>query len=202
MSFAVFLILFCAAGTCLAVDDIEQVNMALDQESTPQPEDNYLLISFVKLVAVLVVIILAVWLVIRLFSKQIRSRMQGSWLRIIDEVSLGQNRGVVLCEIGGKIYALGVTDHQINLLFDLEDPDLIADIELAGMEAATAGDTASTGWEARINHWLSLLGGKHYQRNAAPRDFHRLVQEQGRRMKDIYENDVHIERYEDKKKEQ
>lgn len=188
------LALGCAVGTVQAIDNIDQLNTAMDQETTPAPQDNYLLVGFLKLIGVLIVIIAIVWLLVRMFGRQIRARMQGSWLRVLDEVSLGQNRGVVLCEINGKIYALGVTDHQINCLFELDDPELLADIELASMQAAEEQKLAEPAWLARVNQWLDRLGGQSRRRAPVPRNFHRLVQEQSQRMKDIYEQEVHNER--------
>ena len=195
------LVLGTALSPGLAIDDIEQLNMAMDQEAAPEPEDNYLLIGFLKLIGVLVVIILIVWLLIRLFGRQIRSRMQGTWLRVLDEVSLGPNRGVVLCELGGKIYGLGVTDHQISPLFELDDPELLADIELAGMQAAEEQKLSEPQWMSAINKWLERLGGESYRPGPAPRNFHRLVQEQSQRMKDIYEQEVHNERNTDDRRQ-
>lgn len=186
--------LFGMVNLSLAVQNIDQLNKELDQQAAPQPQDDYLLFGFLKLAAVLAIIVLAVWLLLKLFGKQIRSRMQGSWLRVIDEVSLGQNRGVVLCEIGGRIYALGVTDHQINMLFDIDDPDLLADIELANLETVSEENEAQSGWTAGFNKWLDILGGKRYRRPPRPKNFHRLVQEQSQRMKDIYDNELHNER--------
>lgn len=85
-----------------------------------------------KLVFSLLVIILLAYLVIRVFGKQVNRRFRGRWLQVIDELIIGPNRGVVLCEIGGRILALGVTDHSINVLFEINDEDLIKEMLAVG----------------------------------------------------------------------
>jgi flagellar protein FliO/FliZ len=172
-------ILFLTAAA-LGVDNIQDLNNAINLEQ-PKAESNNLWLSLLKLILVLGVIIVAAWSIIRLFAKQVSSKMQGTWLHVVDEVMLGQNKGLVLCEVSGKIYALGVTDGQINLLFEVDNPKLLEEISRGDNIRAEKKDTPF------INSINSLFNRKiKMEKNiSSPKDFHLLMQEQTKRIKDI-----------------
>ncbi len=48
-------------------------------------------------------IVAAAWSIIRLFGRQLSRKIQGDWLYVADEVMIGQNRGIVLCESAGGL---------------------------------------------------------------------------------------------------
>ena len=168
------------AGTALGVDNIQDLNNAINQEQ-PQVEPNSLWLSFLKLILVLGLIIAAAWSIIRLFAKQVSTKMQGTWLHVVDEVMLGQNRGVVLCEVSGKIYALGVTDGQINLLFEVDNPKLLEEISAGDYVLAEKKELP---FMNSINSWFNRKL-KMDKNTSSPKDFHLLMQEQAKRIKDV-----------------
>jgi len=164
-------------GSALGIDNIQDLNTAMNQ---PQPEiqPHNLWISILKLVLVLGIIVFAAWSTIRLFSKQVNSKIQGTWLHVVDEVMLGQNRGVVLCEIDRKLYALGVTEGQINLLFEVNNPGLLEEISKGDYVLRDKKE------EPFINSLTGLINRLKTKRNStSPREFHLLMQEQARRVK-------------------
>ncbi|PKM77672.1 MAG: flagellar biosynthetic protein FliO [Firmicutes bacterium HGW-Firmicutes-15] len=167
-------------GTALGVDNIQDLNNALNQEQ-PKVESNNLWFSFLKLILVLMVIIAAAWSIIRLFAKQVSTKMQGSWLHVVDEVMLGQNRGLVLCEVSGKIYALGVTDGQINLLFEVDNPKLLEEISTGDY---TINEKKELPLMNSINSWFNRKI-KMEKGTSSPKNFHLLMQEQNKRIKDV-----------------
>jgi flagellar protein FliO/FliZ len=112
--------------------------------------------------------------------------MQGTWLHLVDEVLLGQNRGLVLCEIAGKIYALGVTDHSINLLFELNDPQLVQEISETNLEELIQRKDS-------IQDIIDKLKGifRFKQRSQLPgKNFHILMEEQSRKLHNISQQDI------------
>ncbi|MDD4802265.1 MAG: flagellar biosynthetic protein FliO [Syntrophomonas sp.] len=167
-------------GTVLGVDNIQDLNNAINQEQ-PQVKSSNLWQSFLKLILVLAIIVAAAWAIIRLFAKQINSKMQGTWLHVVDEVMLGQNRGLVLCEVSGRIYALGVTDSQINLLFEVNDPQLLAEINTADYDLNTKNEPPLSG---SIGSWFNRRL-KAEKRVKPSQDFHLLMQEQNNRLKNV-----------------
>lgn len=123
-----FLMLAMLAGNIWAIDNMSDLNQELDKELPGSDRSHNLWWDFLKLIVILGLIIAAAWSVIRIFGKQVSQKMQGNWLHVVDEVILGQNRGIVLCEIGEKLYAIGVTDHSISFLFEVNNPELHEEI--------------------------------------------------------------------------
>lgn len=166
-------ILLLSAPSVYAVDDFQSLDQELSrQEKDEAPQSNNLFINFLKLVVVLGLIVAAAWSIIRLFGRQVSRKIQGDWLYVADEVMIGQNRGVVLCEIGGRVYALGVTDGQINLLFEVEDKELV-------QEVVAAKDSAKTTEPGGVLSWLET------KKSSSPavhsltenKRFHRMMQD-------------------------
>lgn len=125
-------ILVCSISvSALAVNDIDDLNMELDKQQQAPSTGNNLWLDFFKLVIVLGLIVGAAWSIIKLFNKQLSNKMQGTWIQVVDEVTLGQNSGIILCEVGEKLYAIGISDHNINLLFEIDNPKLLEEISYA-----------------------------------------------------------------------
>lgn len=180
-----FLLLF--ASSCYATDNIEEVNKIIEQQEQPETDNSNLSIAMVKLVLVLGVIILAAWFIIKLFGRRFDTKMQGTWLKVVDEVMLGQNRGVVLCKINGKFFALGVTDNQINLLFELEDSDLLN--EIAEKEKLEAGENNLDEWTVKIKNLL-----KTNKKVVQNKNFHLIMQEQTSKIREMGREDAASEK--------
>ena len=89
----------------LAVQDFDDVQKAIDNQQVENTRAPNLFLNFVKLIFILALIVGAAWSIIRLFGNKTRDRLQGTWIQVVDEIMLGQNRGIVLCEVGEKVYA-------------------------------------------------------------------------------------------------
>lgn len=175
----VLLFTFVLVNSVLAVNSIQDVN-SVNQQPETNSEPTSLLFSFIKLVFVLGIILLAAWSIIRLFTKQYNAKMQGTWMHIVDEVMLGQNRGVVLCEVGGKVYALGVTDKEINLLFEVNNPKLMEEISSGNYISKLDNQDNWSNWAGLIMKKIPLKKAPE-----APKKFQNIMQEQNRKMKEI-----------------
>lgn len=180
-NFAILLaivVLLAFASTALAVDNMKDLNQEINKQ--PQtPTAHSMVWDFVKLVLVLGVIMGAAWSIVRMFGKKAAVRMQGTWLHTVDEVMLGQNRGLVLCEVAGKIYAIGVTDHNINFLFEVDNPQILKEISEGNYNKLETPDVVGD-----FSKGVKFLFNK---KSAAPKfkDFHVLMTEQSNRLKDI-----------------
>lgn len=175
----VFLFAFVFVNSVLAVDNIQDVNK-VNQQQQPESEPTSLILSFFKLVLVLGIILAAAWSIIRLFTKQYNAKMQGTWMHVVDEVMLGQNRGIVLCEVGGKVYALGVTDKEINLLFEVENPKLMEEISLGNYASEVVNPQSLPSWITQIINQIQLK-----KKPEAPMKFQNIMQEQSRKIKEL-----------------
>ena len=76
-------------------------------------------------------------------------------IRILSTVSLGTNKFIQIVDVAGKIFLLGVTDNNINLLTEIKDKEEIDRIRLlssrsTGVQGATFQDFLSgqIGWVA------------------------------------------------------
>lgn len=88
----------------------------------------------IQLILALGLIVLLAWVLIQLFGSRLNNKLQGRWIRVVDEVVLGQNRGIVAMEAGGRVFLVGVTDHQISMLLEIDDSQLVQDMLAAGYE--------------------------------------------------------------------
>lgn len=172
-----------AAHCVLAVNDIQDVQNELDRQPETAAEGNNLWWEFFKLIVILGLLIFAAWSVVKMLSKNLNTRAQGTWLHVVDEVVMGQNRGIALCEVGGKLYAVGVTDHSITLLFEVNHPELLEQIS---QEEAQMAESKSR--QPELNKLLgSLLSLK--SKNIIPsgkkKNFHELMTEQNNQLYDL-----------------
>lgn len=178
----IVLLLACAyifTSTALAATT-DGVKKVLDSQVATAENAPSLFSNVVKLMLVLGIIVAAAWAIIQLFSKQLNRRIQGSWLHVVDEVMIGQNRGIVLVDIGEKIYALGVSDHGINLLFEVDNPKLLEEISQGNYRFQQAGkQSLLNGTNKEGKGWLKR--SKKENKNS----FHRQMQEENRKMSQI-----------------
>ncbi len=94
----------------------------------PQPAGSSWLSTAAYLFTLLVTFLLVIGLAYYTsrFLGQKMSRYSGAGdNRVLASLPLGQNRGVFVVEVAGKFLVLGVTDHSINLLQEVTDPEAI-----------------------------------------------------------------------------
>lgn len=104
-------------------------DLKLPDYTDPQKVDTPSVFSLlVRLVISLIVIAILAYLVIKFLRKNMQARNDGDSISILDQVALGLNKGIFITEIGNKVYVLGVTDHNINLVTEINDPNVIADM--------------------------------------------------------------------------
>ena len=104
---------------------------------------------FRMVISLLIVIALALVLV-KFLQKNTQLTRKSSWAKVVDQCIIGQNQRLVLVEIFGKVYVLGVTEHNIATILEEKDIDLSQVKELHEIE------------NNRIN-MTSLFGGNFSQ---------------------------------------
>lgn len=167
--------------------DMEKLNQEIDRQHEQPTYKTNLWLDFFKLLVILVLIVGATWSVVRFFGRQATGKMQGTWIHVVDEVLLGQNRGIVLCEVGEKVYALGVTDHNITLLCEIDNPKLQEEISQAGYlvrdEMASASDL-----KQKITGMVKSITPGQPDKSQDTGRFHALMAEQVKRLQDMSQN--------------
>ncbi|MGE5397852.1 MAG: flagellar biosynthetic protein FliO [Chitinophagales bacterium] len=125
-------VLFITISVVLANAPVRAVNISSEkqqvdlkyQEPAASKSPNFFWMALQMLFALGLIIFLA-WVVIQVLGKRMGPKFQGKWIRVLDEVVLGQNRGVVILELEGRAFLLGVTDHNINVLMEIENRQII-----------------------------------------------------------------------------
>ncbi len=131
----VFMCLFASVIETQAIPmESEQQQVQIKYQEPKETEAPNIFWTVVQTVLALCLILALAWGMIRLFGGHIRSRLQGRYLRVLDEVTLGPNRGIAVVEVGGKALIVGVTDHQISMLGELTDDQTIEEMIATSLE--------------------------------------------------------------------
>lgn len=134
----------------------EQQKVDLNYSQPEKAETPNVFWMVIQLILALGLIVLLAWGLIQLFGNRANNKLQGRWIRVVDEIMLGQNRGIIAMETGGRVFLVGVTDHQISMLLELDDNQLVQDMLAAGYEN---NQTANPGLEAIIKQIKDRIPG-------------------------------------------
>lgn len=93
----------------------------------------------ISLLAVFAFVVVMAYFASRFLSGRFQARAASNGGRILEHLPLGPNKSVCVVEIGGKVVLLGVTEHQVNLLGEIDDADEID--RLRRQPAAQPADT-------------------------------------------------------------
>jgi len=71
-------------------------------------------------------VLLLAWLSTRLVGQRMSVASRGRMVRVLEHLPAGRDRSILLLEVGGRLYLVGSTGEQFNLLDAIDDPDTIA----------------------------------------------------------------------------
>lgn len=135
---AILLVSFCILSSTVGVHAVpmesEQQKVQLDYQDPQKAETPSVFWVIVQTVMALCLILVLAWGMIRIFGGNMRGRMQGRYIRVLDEIVLGPNRGMAVVEVGGKAFIVGITEHQISVLGELDDSRVIEEMILTSLE--------------------------------------------------------------------
>lgn len=69
----------------------------------------------------LIVVLGLAFFVLKYLQKRTAISQTGRWIRVIDQVGIGPNKALLLAEIAGRLYVLGVTDHNISKILEIKE---------------------------------------------------------------------------------
>lgn len=117
-----FLIFINLSNVAYAASD--QLNLPTNSEpaSTPMPSVFSL---FLKLIVAIVVVGILGYYTLKFLRKSMQSSSIGDSITILDQQTLGVNKGIYITEIANRVYVLGVTDHNINVVTEIIEQDTI-----------------------------------------------------------------------------
>ncbi len=88
----------------------------------------------ISLFAVFAVVVVMAYFAARFIGGRFNARMSASGGRVLENLPLGPNRSVCAVEMAGRVFLLGVTDHNITLLGEIEDRDMIEHLHTQSIE--------------------------------------------------------------------
>ncbi|MBR4904321.1 MAG: flagellar biosynthetic protein FliO [Selenomonadaceae bacterium] len=122
----VFLCLICFCGS---VAEAAGGYLEGYEEADPRPTGVSwwsTLAYLLSLFAVFAVVLVMAYFAARFIGGRFNAaRMSASGGRVLENLPLGPNRSVCTVEMAGRVFLLGVTDHNINLLGEITDKNLI-----------------------------------------------------------------------------
>lgn len=119
------------AQNTLAAGKELNLDLAQDSEVVPMPS---MIGLFFKLVVSLVIITGLAYLVMRLMRKNMRVLSRTENIKVLDHYAFSLNKGIYITQIAGQVCVLGVTDHNISLITEINDKDLAEQLILQAKE--------------------------------------------------------------------
>ena len=113
------------------------------EEVNPQPTGVSwwsTLAYLVSLFAVFAVVLVMAYFAARFVGGRFNAARVSAGGRILENLPLGPNRSVCTVEMAGRVFLLGVTEHNISLLGEITDKDLIEHLHA---QAIDSGDMFS-----------------------------------------------------------
>ncbi len=188
------------AGTCwymivpvqkvLAASGKLNLDTAADPQVAPMPSMFALLL---RLIVSLIIIAGLAYLTMKILRRNIKVLSRGANINVLDQYSFSLNKGIFITEIAGRVYVLGVTEHNINLLTEITDPDVIAEIVNRAREKAEEPIIPP-----RI---LERLFPNLFQTASGQKSFHEHIQKQIRKLQSMVENTRGNSREDDRNEE-
>ena len=123
----------------------------------PQFGDNRVSYSLLVLrtLAILAVLVVAVYIVMRIFLKNRRKVVTGTdIIKVIATYPLAGNKSIQIMEIAEKVFILGVTDSNINMITLVEDKETIDRIKLQSSKETKGG------FQSFKDQLMKLISGK------------------------------------------
>lgn len=97
--------------------------------------------ALLNFLALFGVVLLLAWLTTRFVGGRMSGNAAGSSIRVVGHIPAGRERSIMMVEVGGRVYLLGVTAQQITLLDAIEDREALDKI----LAAAPAPGPVSMG---------------------------------------------------------
>ena len=123
----------------------------------PEFGDNRVSYSLLVLrtLAILAVLVVAVYIVMRIFLKNRRKIVTGTdIIKVIATYPLAGNKSIQIMEIAEKVFILGVTDSNINMITSVEDKETIDRIKLQSSKETKGG------FQSFKDQLMKLISGK------------------------------------------
>ncbi|EKX96527.1 flagellar biosynthetic protein FliO [Selenomonas sp. oral taxon 138] len=126
-----WLLLFLCMGDVSAAGETGGGYLAGYEEADPRPSavSWWSTVAYVvSLFAVFAFVVILAYFAARAFGKNSMQRLAARGGQIYLQLPLGQNRSVCVVELFGRVFVLGVTDANIHLITEIDDPETVDEI--------------------------------------------------------------------------
>lgn len=174
-------------NSVLAASAALNIDTSLEPQVIQPPSMFSLLI---RLVFSLMFISAIAYLTMKLLKKNMKVLSAGVNIKVLDQYAFSVNKGVYITQIAGKIYVLGVTDHNINLLTEVTDSEMIDEI-IAKAKEKEMEPIIPAGIMERI------LPGVFNQKDQVGNSFNKHIQKQIKKLQTLVDNRVEVSQRDD-----
>ena len=163
----------------LAASGELNLDIADDPQIVPMPS---MIGLFLRLIVSLVIIVGLAYLTVKVLRKNIRVLSRGTAINVLDQYAFSLNKAVYITQIAGRVYVLGVTDHNISLITEITDRNVIDELEARAREAETEPIIPSS----ILDRIFPGLPGR--PRSGHKKPFSEHIQHQIKKLQSIVEN--------------
>lgn len=85
-----------------------------------------MLLRILSAIAALALVLFLAWLVLRWINKRVPGMgggASGRMITVLDRISVGKNSYIVLLRVQDKVLLVGISDHAVEKLYELDDPE-------------------------------------------------------------------------------
>ena len=126
-----WLLLFLCMGDVSAAGETGGGYLAGYEEADPRPSavSWWSTVAYVvSLFAVFAFVVILAYFAARAFGKNSMQRLAARGGQVYLQLPLGPNRSVCVVELFGRVFVLGVTDANIHLITEIDDPETVDEI--------------------------------------------------------------------------
>ncbi len=172
-------LMFSARAVLAAAQELN-LDLAGDPQVTPMPS---MVALFFKLLISLLIIVGLMYLTMKVLRKNMKVLSRGININVLDQYTFSLNKGIYITQIVDKVYVLGVTDQNINLITEIGDQGTINGLVTRAREKET-GAVLPPGILERF------LPGLFRRPEAKNKDFNFQIQKQISRLQSIVDGPV------------
>lgn len=176
----------------LPVNSVLAASPALNFDTSLEPQafqPPSMFSLLIRLVFSLLFISAIAYLTMKLLKKNMKVLSAGVNIKVLDQYAFSVNKGLYITQIAGKVYVLGVTDHNINLLTEITDSEMIEEI-IAKAKEKDMEPIIPPGIIERILPGVNSKG-------SGSKSFNKHIQKQIKKLQTLVDNRVEVSRRDD-----
>lgn len=106
------------------------------------------ILTILSALAALIFVLAVAYVTMRWMGQKLPTQSVSRIIKVRDRVMVGQDKCLLVVEVGDKVMLIGMTSHAVEKLCELDDPQLILDAKVSNGQGFSAvfKDTLKKGW--------------------------------------------------------